>query len=34
LYHRRRESEGDKNRDEKIVMIKLIIQEEKKKIEL
>jgi hypothetical protein len=31
LYHRRtRESEGGKNRDKKIVMIKLIIQEEKK----
>jgi hypothetical protein len=31
LYHRRRrESEGGKNRDEKIGMIKLIIQEDKK----
>jgi hypothetical protein len=32
LYHsRRRESEGGKNRDEKILMIKLIIQDEKKR---
>jgi hypothetical protein len=32
LYHRRRgESEDGKNRDENIVMKKLIIQEEKRK---
>jgi hypothetical protein len=30
LYRKRRESEGDKNMDKKIVMVKLIIQKKKK----
>jgi hypothetical protein len=31
-YGKRRESEGGKNKDEMIVMVKLIVQKEKKKI--
>jgi hypothetical protein len=34
LHRRRRESEGGESRDEKIVMIKLIVQKEKKKIRI
>jgi hypothetical protein len=30
-YRRRRESEGGESRDEKIVMVKLIVQKEKRK---